>query len=96
MRPSNVSALLVTKACAAALALHRTVDGPGWAPLRVLDLRTASNCLLHALLWRLWAAGVAAIRGGVVHWAITSANANRVLLSLPATAAVDLAMLILP
>ena len=70
---------------ASALALHRMVDGAQWAPLRVLDLWTASNCLLHALLWRLWAAGVAAIRVGVDHWAITSANANRVLSSLPAT-----------
>ena len=40
-------ALLITKACAAALALHRSINGAGWAPFRVLDLGTASDYLLQ-------------------------------------------------
>ena len=74
---------------ASALALHRMVDGAQWAPLRVLDLWTASNCLLNTLLWQLWATGMAAIRVGVDHWAITSVNTNRVLSSLTAASDVQ-------
>ena len=88
MRLSDVSALLVTKACVAALALHRTANRARRAPLRVLDLRTASDYLLHALLWWLWAAGVLTIGVGVDHWVIMSANAKRVMSSLLAASGI--------